>query len=315
MQALYKQQIQLPNKTHSYLTWSNRLNEYFSNEDMEKKEKNYWNDLVTKGSVYLPADSFIEERKVQDSNVFQIQLSKNHTVDILTSMHKAYGTEINDILLCALGMALKKWTGVEKIIISMEGHGREEIIKDVNISRTVGWFTSIYPVLLDMEYTDDLSYQIKYLKEELRRIPNKGVGYGILNYKHNKDRISKSFGINPSVSFNYLGQFDTDVNTSLFQESPYSSGQTVSPNSERLHAIDIVGSVEKEVMTFSITYNMPEFRRDTIEKFGSNFKESLLSLIQHCLGKETRELTPSDVGGEDLSIEDFETITSFYKEL
>ena len=100
-------------------------------------------------------------------------LSEEETRSLLTEVHEAYHTEINDILLTALGLTLKEWTGEDRHFIHLEGHGREDILPAVNVSRTIGWFTSMYPVLLDLSHAEDLSYQIKLLKEELRHIPNK----------------------------------------------------------------------------------------------------------------------------------------------
>ena len=101
---------------------------------------------------------------------------------MLKHVNKAYSTEINDILLTALGMALRDWTGENKFAVNLEGHGREDIINDINITRTVGWFTAIYPVILDVSKIEDISYQIKLTKENLRHIPSKGIGYGIIKY-------------------------------------------------------------------------------------------------------------------------------------
>uniref|UniRef100_UPI0021B523DC condensation domain-containing protein n=1 Tax=Paenibacillus xylanexedens TaxID=528191 RepID=UPI0021B523DC len=92
--------------------------------------------------------------------------------------HHAYKTEMNDVLLAALGLAMQEWTGHETLAIHLEGHGREEVLDDVEVTRTVGWFTSIYPVVFDLKKAEGIGYWIKSFKEKLRRIPNKGVGYG-----------------------------------------------------------------------------------------------------------------------------------------
>ena len=87
-----------------------------------------------------------------------------------------------DILLTALGLTIKNWIGENNILINLEGHGREAIIENIDISRTIGWFTAFYPIVLDMKSSEDIIYLIKSIKESLRKIPNKGIGYGILKY-------------------------------------------------------------------------------------------------------------------------------------
>ncbi|WP_189032800.1 non-ribosomal peptide synthetase, partial [Paenibacillus albidus] len=311
-QLLKKQPIQLPKKTNSYKDWVSGIEKYAIQKGM-RKEQEYWAKIESSVVKPLPKDAYVSERKVKDNASYKFNLSMGETIDLMTRAHAAYNTDMNDLLLCALGMAVKKWTKEDRILIHTEGHGREEILGHINISRTVGWFTSFYPVVLEMEYTDDLSYQIKHLKESLRQIPNKGVGNSILKYmalSENRDRSNLT--AQAEIGFNYLGQFDTDVNTDLFEISKLSSGQEISPNSERHIPLDITGMIENSMLTISITYNAKEFNEQTIKQFGSYFKESLQEIIQFSVAKQTKELTPSDVGGNDLTLEDFEAISSFY---
>lgn len=312
-QALNREQIILPAKTDSYQVWVNRLKEYANSKAMHK-ELSYWRQIESSEIKALPkSDHRIGPKKVIDNISYSFQLSKTETEQLLSKVHGAYNTEINDILLAALGRAVWQWTGDEKVLICLEGHGREEIIKNVNISRTVGWFTSVYPVVLNLPNIEDLSYHLKLVKETVRSIPNKGIGYGLLKYlvaEHGQQDIQ--FNLEPEIKFNYLGQFDKDVNTDVFKVSDVSYGQTVSPDAEREIALNINGLVEDGQLTMSIEYNLQEYSEADINVFGRYFKAQLIEIIQHCVGKETQELTPSDVGGEDLSIDDLEAIMDFY---
>ncbi|NDI35231.1 non-ribosomal peptide synthetase [Chengkuizengella sediminis] len=305
--------IQLPSKTDSYLNWTSSLMKYADSKEM-LQELSYWKEVEEHSFCPIPKDKEGLEISAKYNQTYQFQLSKEETSELLTRVHATYNTEMNDILLCALGIAVKKWTGENQVCIHLEGHGREEIIKEMDISRTVGWFTSTYPVVLNMDKSEDLSYQIKYLKEHLRQIPNKGIGYGILKYlTSDHDKKDITFVSSPEINFNYLGQFDTDLNTELFEGSELSCGQMVSPNANREVPLDINGLVEEEMLKMEITYNANEFKETTIERFGNLFKQSLSEIIQHCITKESKEITPSDVGGEDLSIEDLEAISAFYE--
>jgi hypothetical protein len=141
------------------------------------------------------------------ANLMKLSSGSDHTLNIILA---ARTTEINDILLTGLGIALRDWARQDKVLINSGGHGREEIINRIDITRTVGWFTTQYPVLLDISESEDVSYNIMAVKETLRRIPNKGIGYGILTAK--KGNEAAEIFVEPEVSFNYLGQFQ-EANT------------------------------------------------------------------------------------------------------
>ncbi|CAI6068591.1 Plipastatin synthase subunit B [Paenibacillus sp. JJ-100] len=314
-QAEQGKPIVLPSKTDSFQTWADRLTEYASSE-MLQKEKSYWQQLESQHIKVLPKSSLFEGKaRVSDNMEYTFKLAAAETGQLLGKVHKAYNTEINDILLAALGRAVREWTSEDNVLICLEGHGREDIIKNVNISRTVGWFTSIYPVVLNIPGSADISYHIKSVKENLRRIPNKGIGYGILKYLGSNRREEElQFRLEPEIKFNYLGQFDNDVNTEVFGASDVPYGQTVSPEAEREVALNITGLVEDGCLTMSIEYNLAEYTGAEISLLGERFKTQLMEIIKHCIEKETQELTPSDVGGDDLSIEELEAIMDFYNQ-
>jgi hypothetical protein len=173
-----------------------------------------------------------------------LELSSEQTGHLLKQANKAYNTEITDILLTALGMTVNEWTGRDKILVRLEGHGREKLASDLDLSRTIGWFTSECPVILDMDNSGDIPYQIKQVKEKIRNIPKKGVGYGILKYvTSSENKYSMKFNLKPEISFNYLGQFDQDIKSDIFELSKVSPGYSMSPDSEREYALYINGMI------------------------------------------------------------------------
>src|SRR5690606_30075110 len=145
--------------------------------------------------------------RMKNSRSVEMRMSTDETARLLTEAGKAYNTEINDLLLTALGMAVHAWSGLNRVRLTLEGHGREAIVPGLDVSRTVGWFTSAYPVVLEAGEPEDLAYRIKRTKESLRRVPNKGIGYGILRYLGDSAHQEALF-VRPEISFNYLGQFD-----------------------------------------------------------------------------------------------------------
>jgi surfactin family lipopeptide synthetase A/fengycin family lipopeptide synthetase B len=315
-QAAKGEPIILPAKTDSFRTWAERLKDHAESKSMQA-ELSYWKQIESTPTKALPKSSHrTGPAKVMDNMTYSFQLPKLATEQLLGKVHKAYNTEINDILLTALGRAVWQWTGEQDhVLICLEGHGREEILKNINISRTVGWFTSTYPVVLNVPSSADVSYQIKSIKENLRRIPNKGIGYGLLRYLASHHQLGETrFHLEPEIKFNYLGQFDNDVNTGVFQGSNVPYGQTVSPEAEREIALNITGLVENGQLEMTIEYNLAEFSEADISRFGRYFKMQLTEIIKHCMERDTQELTPSDVGGDDLSIEELEAIVNFYNQ-
>ena len=232
--TLYKQsqkgdKLTLSLKSNSFKDWSDKLTEYAKSKNIFE-EKSYWEDIARKGACRSIGDVDNERIGCNDMGRMQFDLDQLTTSELLTKTNEVYGTEINDILLCGLGFAVSKSLGNEKILVSMEGHGREDIFPEINISRTVGWFTTVYPVILNMEYADDLSLQIKSVKEGLRQIPNRGIGYGVLKCLTINDMKEKGcLDYESQIEFNYLGQFDTDVEQmDLFNIAKESGGETIS---------------------------------------------------------------------------------------
>ncbi|WP_369690597.1 condensation domain-containing protein [Paenibacillus sp. Mc5Re-14] len=126
---------------------------------------------------------------VRDSETVTVAWSEQETRLLLQESHRAYNTEVNDLLLTALGSALYNWSGQKRVLVNLEGHGREAIVPDMDITRTVGWFTSQYPVLLDVDGKAEVGQRIKRVKEDLRHVPHKGIGYGILKYMSSDNAI------------------------------------------------------------------------------------------------------------------------------
>ncbi len=312
-QAEKNEEIEFPKKTDSYKLWTEKLNEY-ANSRKVLKELEYWKQIDGTPVKPLPKD-YIHENICHDADgSIAITFTKEETHTLLSNVNKAYNTEINDILLIALGMAISDWTNESNVAIWMEGHGREEIIKEIDIKRTVGWFTSIYPFILDMSKKEDIGYQIKIIKEELRKVPEKGIGYSILKYMTDKTVMGENvFKLTPQIIFNYLGQFDTDSYAGSFGQSEISPGNGMGKNNKRLEDIDISGTVKDGRLSMSFNYSQKEYEKSTIQKVADNYKRRLKEIMTICTGLKESELTPSDFGSKTLSIEGLNKINALMK--
>ncbi|WP_340018592.1 amino acid adenylation domain-containing protein [Paenibacillus sp. FSL H3-0457] len=300
------EEIRFPAKTDAYRTWSEQLAAYAQSPEMEK-ERAYWQAVDQMEVPAVPKDTEADVTTQQDSESLFVRLAPEETELLLKRVHRAFNTEMNDILVTALGIALRKWTGHERVRINLEGHGRESIGTDIDITRTVGWFTTKFPVVLEPETDRDLTYQIKQVKENLRRIPNKGLGYGICRYL-SKSEDGLVWGAEPEINFNYLGQFDDDVNQGEIGISSYSSGSPASDRQARSFVLDINGMVLDGALSLDLSYSRKQYRKETMEAFAQRLEQSLRELITHCAGKENTELTPSDVQFKGLTIPELEQI-------
>ncbi len=311
LQALQGEAIKFPQKTDSFKEWANTLVSYAQSGEIFREIK-YWQRIEQTEVRSLPVDQQIVEDRLSDAQSIQISLSVEDTRRLLQETNQVYHTQINDILLTALGLAVRDWSGLEKIAVALEGHGREEISAEINISRTIGWFTTVYPVILDSSHTSDMAYQIKKVKENLRQIPGKGVGYGVLKYLTGKEaNPAINFGLYPEVCFNYLGQFDQELRESstVFSISNFPSGQARSLCSERKYLLDIIGMIREDQLTVSFGYNRYQYETATIHRLAGCFQNNLERIIRHCSTAE-QELTPSDVGYQQMSLEDFAYVSS-----
>jgi non-ribosomal peptide synthase protein (TIGR01720 family) len=317
-QCMENKEITFPDKTDSFKDWAIKLGEYAKSWSA-LKELDYWGALETAAVPALPFDFPLTEEHKQNQFITTLStsLSETDTQLLLSKVNRAYNTEINDILLAALAMGFEQWCGAEQLIINLEGHGREDIVADLDVTRTVGWFTAQFPVLLSLAKSKDLGYRIKYIKETMRRIPNKGFGFGVLKYITPLE-LKESFrlDISPSVSFNYLGEFGQELKQEeqedLFTMSPLPSGDSLSPRSRPLYHFNINGMVMAKKLSLTFSYNSRQYREETVQKLVDAYRECLSRVVAHCSEKETGETTPGDVTAYDVSLEDFAVIKNLF---
>ncbi|WP_241752459.1 non-ribosomal peptide synthetase, partial [Paenibacillus alvei] len=318
-QSLKGEPIRLPSKTDSYRTWASQLAAYANSAAMEE-EKAIWERIEADVTAIaaLPKDFDSEISLQQDRASVVVEWNREETDQLLKHVHRAYNTEMNDILLAALGIAVQVWSGHDRVLVTLEGHGRENIVPTVDISRTVGWFTSEYPFLLESDPDKSLSYRIKQMKENLRRIPNKGIGYGIYRYladSSNGSEVRSKTALRPEISFNYLGQFDQDLQNNEMEVSPYSGGAELSARHTRTSTLDINGMISDGSLALEISYSSKQYHRDTIERLACLLREGLQAIIAHCISKDKPELTPSDVLVNGLGIADMDRIAEQTKDI
>ncbi|MDE2468310.1 MAG: amino acid adenylation domain-containing protein, partial [Bradyrhizobium sp.] len=281
--------ICLPAKTTSFKHWAESLVANARSDEF-CRELAYWQGQPWSTAELLPVD-FDGANTAGKAATVSASLDATETQALLQRVPAAYRTHIKDVLLTALAQAVSPWTGRPRLLVDLEGHGREELGDDTDLSRTVGWFTSLFPVLLDLPEISDPGSALKSVKEQLRAIPRRGMGYGILKYLSGLDVPAIP---QPEISFNHLGQIDqSGANAPLFRLAPESSGLTQSPYSRRAHLIDVTALVVDGRLRMHWTYSKAVHAAATIEKLSERFIDCLRELIAHCQSA-VGSYTPSD---------------------
>ncbi len=300
----------LPSKTDSFQRWALLQQEYAASPALDK-ERTYWQKVSEQPLAALPQDKPLPEgRQAVLDSAESFGLDQNTTELLQTRVHRVYNTEINDVLLTGLGLALKEVLTVDKSVLKMEGHGREEILDGVDISRTVGWFTTVYPFVLQVSDSSNQTQSLVGVKESLRSIPNKGIGYGILSHLSRQGLDSK---LTPEITFNYLGDFGSNVSNegdSLFEYASERIGADASRDNTTDAILDVSGMLVKGELGMSIRYSSARYEVATIRKIAASYKKNLEVLIETLAKADTTYLTPSDLSFKGLSQEELSVINS-----
>jgi amino acid adenylation domain-containing protein/thioester reductase-like protein/non-ribosomal peptide synthase protein (TIGR01720 family) len=306
-QGMSNQCLNLPAKTTSFQYWAKRLNQLTQNGELNLST-DYWLAPQRAQAATLPVDDPNGANHAGLEEEIVVTLSGESTLALLQEVPAAYRTQIDDVLLTALALALRDWqadaalsasaqTATTTLLIDREGHGREYLADDLDISRTVGWFTSVYPLLLALPDGDDLAQALKTVKEQIREVPDHGISYGMLRYLSADAKIRQALADQQQaqIIFNYLGQLDTVLSQdALFAPSTEAVGLSHDPTGKRAHELDVVVSILNGCLQLSWRYSRERYRRSTLETLANRYLQHLQALISHCSQTGVGSYTPSD---------------------
>ncbi|TYC64536.1 non-ribosomal peptide synthetase, partial [Streptomyces sp. CB01881] len=297
-----EQPIVLPAKTTSFRDWARHLHDHAQTEEITN-ELPYWLEAAG-ATTPVPLDTQPagkadgrEVNTLASVDTVAVSLDAEHTRALLQDVPPVYRTQINDALLSALAQALAPWLGTRRMTVELEGHGREDLGPQLDLSRTVGWFTSIYPVLLDVGPEDDQGAMLKRIKEQLRSVPNRGLGDGLLRHlaEHPAAQTELRNARRPDIVFNYLGQSDQVFQgESDWGPAPEAAGPAHDRDEPRQHLLAISAMVTGGRLEMAWTYQTKLHRRETITAVAERFIAALRELVTHCRAPESGGWTPSD---------------------
>jgi non-ribosomal peptide synthase protein (TIGR01720 family) len=295
----------LPPKTVSFKQWSERLKAHAQSQAV-RQELDYWLAEPRTRVARLPVDSLdgAQANTEASAQTVSVWLSTDETQALLQDVATTYRAQINEVLLTALTQAVSKWAGERSLLLDLEGQSREGLFEDLDVSRTVGPFAFTFPALFESASTLNPSDALKSVKEQFRRIPHQGIGYGLLRYLSQDADISERLRAVPhaEMRFNYRGQIDQVLpESSAFKLARESSGPARSLRGRRPYLLEISGLIAGGQLQLNWTYSETVHRRSSIERLAQSMVEALQSLIAQAQSHEVIGYTPSDFPEAGLS--------------
>ncbi|WP_330327930.1 non-ribosomal peptide synthetase [Streptomyces pseudovenezuelae] len=284
--------VRLPAKTTSFMRWAQRLTELARSPELAA-EAAYWRTAETT-AVPLPRDHD-GPNSLASLRDLSVRLGTEQTERLLRDVPGAFHTQINDVLLSVLGTVLTEWCAAPHVTVDLEGHGREDVGADIDVSRTVGWFTSVYPVVLGgTSGGDDPGAALRRTKERLREVPRKGQGYGLLRHLGDWEP-----GPGPEVAFNYLGQTTQAVDSAgapagRFRPTGRALGRPQSTLGDRTHLLEINSQIAHGRLELVWMYSDQVHDESTVRRLAQRYIDALDELIAYCCRPDTGGYTPSD---------------------
>ncbi|MYU62909.1 non-ribosomal peptide synthetase, partial [Streptomyces sp. SID69] len=288
--------VDLGPRTSSYQQWAERLTTHVRSGALDH-ELTHWRSVAPDGASALPVDHPGGRNVTAAEQTVEVRLGREETEALLHRLPSVYRTQINDLLVTALGRALADWTGAERLVLGLEGHGREELFEELDLSRTVGWYTTHFPVALKLPAGRDWGDMLKSVKEQLRAVPGRGLGYDALRFLSAPGTPGHALRADrlPPISFNYLGQWDgTTTPDGLVRDRLPALGHDHAPDEPRPYLLDVVGMVEDGHLDFTWIFSGEVFDRSTVERVAGEHVAALRALVDHCLDPAAGGATPSD---------------------
>jgi amino acid adenylation domain-containing protein/non-ribosomal peptide synthase protein (TIGR01720 family) len=276
-QASRGEAVSLGEKGTSWREWGEQLQRYVIEGKLAHEEE-YWLGATNAGPNRADRRGLVSENEQVIA-----RLGYEETLALLQEVPRLYGTQITEALLWALAQAM----GESRLVVEVEGHGREELegMQPVDLTRTVGWFTSLYPLALSIEEGASCADGLQQVQAQVRAAPQRGMGYGLLKYLSANEELKRRLreGARARVSFNYLGQVDNAVRSdSMYQMATENSGARRHLNCPRSYELEVNGSVRGGELLMSWTYSGVEHERAEIEAIAERYIQALRRLVAEC---------------------------------
>jgi amino acid adenylation domain-containing protein/non-ribosomal peptide synthase protein (TIGR01720 family) len=279
-QLLSRQQLVLPAKTNSYQQWAAQL------VDEEQQEQNL---LVSNFSIPMDRQG---ENTEGSTELVSYSYSIQETARLMQTSAK-----VEDVLLTAFVRALVKWTSQTDVFVDLEGHGRDVLGSEIDVSRTVGWFTKLYTAAFQVKENVTALEALRMVKDQRYEA-------------FHQSKWGQKKSISP-VSFNYLGQFrQLNEDSGILTSSEESVGQTVSPQMIRPYVLDAIGVISRDQLTLTLRYSQNIHQKRTMEQFLHQMCQEIRILVTKLIETSEQIYTPADFPLATLQAHEYSALPS-----
>lgn len=295
----------LPAPTASFLDWAATINEH-AQSSAARSDADYWTARAQSDTPSIPLDFCRGPNTVASTRTVLLTLSQDDTRALLQDLPRKHRARIDEAVLSALAIVLARWTGESSVRVAVETHGREPTVQGLDVSRTVGWFTALFPVLLELPETSDAAETLREIKEQLRAVPNAGRGYGLLRYC-GEAGAQLLQAQEPEVLLNYLGQFELGSSSSL-RYSETDPGPVRHADGARSHLIEINCGIQSGCLRCAWDYSDSFHAVETIERLARQFRVELQRLVAECASVTPAVFTVADFPLADLTVSELTSV-------
>ncbi|MET9360245.1 amino acid adenylation domain-containing protein [Streptomyces sp. NPDC006632] len=291
----------------SYRRWATTLSEQ-ARTPGRVAELPLWTDQLAGASIELGERPLDPARDVHaEAGRLRLELPTAQSAALLGRVPDAFHAEVNEVLLTGFALALAHHGGGSRALVELEGHGREQLTDGLDLSRTVGWFTSVFPVALDVGDPDwaqvwnggaAVGAALKRVKETLRALPDHGIGHGLLRHLNPQTAAVLARSATPRIGFNYLGRFATDDTRGAWSMEAGAFGLTAAPRTPLRHALELVATTEDRadgpVLVAEWTWAGALLTEAEVRRIADDWFRALTALADHAERPEAGGRTPSD---------------------
>jgi amino acid adenylation domain-containing protein/non-ribosomal peptide synthase protein (TIGR01720 family) len=292
LQAKHRKSEPLPPKTSSYRRWARALTNYVQSPEVHE-DLTYWTALEWQRVPSLPVDASEEDNSVASEQELAVSLTPDETSALISRLTTVLHATVEEAILSAFAGALSNWTGSRAVLFDCEGHGRDSRLASVDVSRTVGWFTNVFPVLLQLPASQSPVATLTSIKEQFRKSHEQRLRYGLLRYL--KSRESRETLCNlpqAEVGFNYFGQLEFAGDSQLFRVFFLSPGNDRSSRNRRKWLLETNAWTVEGRLHLSVRFSSHRHQSTTMQQVANHTIETLRLLARE--GDAPGSLSPSD---------------------
>ncbi|HEX7047611.1 MAG TPA: amino acid adenylation domain-containing protein, partial [Gammaproteobacteria bacterium] len=289
-------EVVLPSRTCSYGRWAQQLRRQASSASVAG-EYAYWQRVMQAGSESPLQDAVREPGREADAREYRVAIDAPETSALLGDIHHAYGTDVHELLIAALSRAVAdQWPQNAQLRLDLQRHGRDDEFDNLDVSRTVGWFSVLHPLALDQAVTRNPGRLICDVKTRVRSAPHHGAGFGLLRYLRPSGAtgFGKGAALRAPILFNYLGHFERVLDNGMFQHVIDNAGPVHGRENHLTHPLTITALIHDDRMEFEFRYSPAAIADAVIESLAARFTHSVKDLIRHCRTLDGITRTPVD---------------------